>query len=238
MAENKRIPQLPYNGVLLTGAKFPFYDESTDTTYHINAEDFLGSGVSPDSIYNPELSYEEGAIVVYRQVEDQPYQVWISEEDDNLGNIPGPGSTFWTLGSKSQSGLVPWVAGVFVDTYTTVLKKTGGAWALYYLENPTRPFNSTDFYAELTAGDWLPVGVTEENPETLKNKGDWTVPDVYPNPTALGYLPEKNYFWIVATGAGTTLNGNFWPDDTWLIVKSDIADDAQAELDAKWYRRA
>lgn len=104
MAENKRIPELPYNGVILTGAKFVFYDEETDTTYHINSEDFLDSTVSPDSIYNPEMSYDEGAIVVYRQMPGQPYQVWISEEDDNLGNIPGPGSTFWTLDSPPATG--------------------------------------------------------------------------------------------------------------------------------------
>jgi hypothetical protein len=230
---DKRIPELPYNPSLLTGSKFPFYDPTSDTTYHINVEDFIVSGTNPDTIWSSIMNYAEGDIVVYSQGPGQPYEAWISESADNLGNVPGPASTFWTIAVMGKSGLVPWASGIYADTNVTVLYQISGHWGLYLLANPTRPYNSTDFITELGIGDWVIVGATIALPFDVIDY-DASITNAYPT----GTIPRNSIYRITTPGnIGANLNGNFWPDGTWLVVRVDL-DGSNNQTEANWDRRA
>lgn len=229
---DKRIPQLPYNPTLLTGAKFAFYDPSTDTTYHINVQDFLTS-TNPDSLWSPIASYDIGDIVVYSQGPGQPYEAWISNSNGNLGNVPGPASAVWDIAVLSKSGFVFWAAGVYGDDVVVVLKTVMGVTSFYWLANPTRPFNSTDFDAELALGDWEIVGTPPVSSFDVIDY-DASITNAYPT----GVISRSTIYRITTPGeVGATLNGNFWPDGTWLVARVNLTG-ANNQLEASWDRRA
>lgn len=153
MADDKRIPDLPQITNSSGGMKIPIWNPTTDVTNHIDLSDLLPEVAEESNEWDPDFSYSEDEIAVF---EDQLY---ISLQDDNLDNLPSdPGSTFWVIGVKAQSGLVPWVAGIFTQTYVSVLKQiVADVWSLCYLVSATRPYNSTNFATEFAAGDWVIV---------------------------------------------------------------------------------
>lgn len=111
----ERIPELDYNPILPTNGQMPWYDPTTDTTYHINAQDFLSGLFDPGDAWNEFFSYNAGEIVTSLG------EVWISNAGGNLGNPPGPASTFWTLepdpapaGGLSVVDLETGTAGIIV----------------------------------------------------------------------------------------------------------------------------
>jgi hypothetical protein len=141
----------------VAGAKFPFYDPTSDTTYYINAEEFLSDTPNPDNLWNAMTVYNTGDLATYAQTPDSDLQIWISTEDDNSGNIPGPASTHWTLANKvtASGSLIPYEAGVYTGDNVYVSKIIGGKLFFFQLISPVRPYNSFDFDAELLAGDWI-----------------------------------------------------------------------------------
>ncbi len=151
MADDKRVIELPQ--ILIIGGQMflPIFDVGTDLLYKIDVQDLLGSGTSSNYTWDPLVNYLEDRIVSYSQNPGDPPELWISLNDINTGNPPGPGSLFWTPGNRSRGSLSPYTAGIFLDDYPIVTKKN----SIYLLTNLSRPYNSTDFDAELNAGDWV-----------------------------------------------------------------------------------
>lgn len=85
----ERIHELPYNAILPSNAKFPFYLPDDDTTYHVNAGDFISGLSDPGDAWNEFAVYGNGALVTYAGA------VWISTVGGNTGNPPGPASLVW-----------------------------------------------------------------------------------------------------------------------------------------------
>jgi hypothetical protein len=198
MAVNKRIPELEERSSATSGMKLAAYDPETDTTIALLVSALLPSASDESFAWDPETTYAEDQVSVYED------QIYVSLQNGNLDHLPNEvGSLFWSLGVRGVSGLVPWVAGIFTQTHVTVLKKTSGRWSLYYLENATRPFNSTNFTTELDAGDWLPV----RGPDAVINLGDYDATgDLYPDDgTAVGTgvggaIVKNNEFNVPAGG--------------------------------------
>lgn len=222
MAGNKRIPGLPQASNPNTGMLLAAYNPITDTTIALLVDGLIPSSVSNDYTWDYTHVYMIDDIAVF---EDQLY---ISQQDDNLDNPPDAvGSTFWTLGVKSASGLVPWSAGIFTNTDTTVLYKLNGNWGLYYLDNATRPYNSSNFTAELAAKDWAlvngygRVGVPVLDCGTYDATSNvMPVEGVTANGSGdNGDILDGNEF-TFGVGGGT-INGNFWPEGTIIRAKQD-----------------
>lgn len=89
--EDKRIPELAPNEILMSNGMLAWYSPADDKTYRINASSILAGLTDPGSVWNPDYSYPIDEIVSYGG------SIWISNVNDNLGNPPGPMSLFWTL---------------------------------------------------------------------------------------------------------------------------------------------
>jgi hypothetical protein len=151
MATGVRIPGLTYKGAIPTNAEIPYYLPADDTTYRMNASDIMASAASPDDAWNENTVYNDGDISTYGG------EVWISNENDNTGNPPGPTSTHWTIGVHAAAGEAYWSPGVYTGDAPIVIKeKPAGVFGQYLLVAP-RPFNSVDFDTELAAGKWKPL---------------------------------------------------------------------------------
>jgi len=145
--ENKRIIELPLNlnpGAIL---RLPVYNPDTDDTEQIILAAILPQDVITPDAWQPDVSYSEGDIKSFDN------KIWISQQDDNEGITPGTDTDFWIQSSVSAS-LDLWAAGVYLATTPIVFKLIGNSLYMFYLKSVTRPYNSTDFFAELEAGDW------------------------------------------------------------------------------------
>lgn len=156
MAVNKRIPELETRSAATSGMKLAAYDPNTDTTVAL-----LVSAINPEAAedsfaYDPNTTYAADDVAVYLD------QIYVSLQANNQDNPPDEvGSLFWAIGVRGVSGLVPWAASIFTAEHVTVLREPSpGVWDLYYLDDPTRPYNSSNFATELAAGDWVRVGVS------------------------------------------------------------------------------
>ncbi len=134
----------------------PIYDPITDTTYHTLLVQIVPSSSTTDYRWNALTDYPVGAIVTNGD------KVWESIDTPNEGNVPVEGGGFWEERSKSKSGFVYWVAGVFTDDQVFVLYTIAGDTFFYELTDITRPYLSTDFEAELAANKWRRIGTIED----------------------------------------------------------------------------
>src|SRR5258706_10155399 len=151
---NPRIKELPSLGSSVDESMIiPIYDYATDTTYFVTIGTVLPASPTNDYRWDSGTNYPIGDIVTYNG------QIWESLQDPNTGNIPFEGA-FWTERSKAQSGLVRWVAGVFLDTDACVISNITGRDSVYILTVPA-PFSSTDFLTELIAGTWKELSEDE-----------------------------------------------------------------------------
>jgi len=151
---NKRIPELDNADFASEGDKIALYDLQGDITKHINKSDLIpGQSETTNIDWNSLVTYNSGDIVKYLG------KLWESDIASNLGNVPQDDAN-WTEVSKSEAGLVLYVAGVFTQDDVFVINTIpgrNGFW-LVRLVNATRPFNSTDFTTEYNNGDWAVVG--------------------------------------------------------------------------------
>jgi hypothetical protein len=90
---------------------------------------------------------------------DGKLRFWKTKVDDNLNNEPptNPLTTEdanWIEVSPSDgSSIKEWAAGIYGAGLVIIFFED----KLYKLSEPTRPFESTDFEAELAAGSWIPL---------------------------------------------------------------------------------
>lgn len=141
-----RPPQLPELANVQAGAYVVGYDPATDRTVKINVS-ALGGGQETDINWRANVPYATGLIVEYG------LKLWKSLIDNNLGNLPSEGAN-WTEVSKAGAGsnITNYTTGVYTYDPTIVLQ--GGR--MYYLL-AAKPFESTDFIAELEANQWREI---------------------------------------------------------------------------------
>src|SRR5690554_4454316 len=141
-----RPPQLPELANIQAGAYVVGYNAATDQTVKINVS-ALGGGQETDINWRANITYATGNNVEYG------LKLWKSLIDDNLGNFPTEGAN-WTEVSKAGAGsnITNYTTGVYTYDPTIVLREG----RMYYLL-AAKPFESTDFIAELEANQWAAV---------------------------------------------------------------------------------
>lgn len=141
-----RPPQLPELANIQAGAYVVGYNTATDQTVKINVS-ALGGGQETDISWRANITYATGNIVEYG------LKLWKSLIDDNLGNFPTEGAN-WTEVSKAGAGsnITNYTTGVYTYDPTIVLREG----RIYYLL-AEKPFESTDFIAELEANQWREI---------------------------------------------------------------------------------
>ena len=95
---------------------------------------------------------------------DGNIRFWKTKVDDNINNEPPDNpltteDTYWIEVSPSDgSAIKEWSAGVYGDGLVIVYHdhSTDGP-GLYKLEEPVRPFESTNIETEITAGEWIAI---------------------------------------------------------------------------------
>lgn len=183
-------------------------DNVTGETLKIQISNFTPAGSNPNDIQWSILTeYNENEIVTYGGF------IWQSLNDANTGNFPTEG-VWWTKLTKSPSGFVLWVAGVYLDTEVYVLHDLNGLIQLFRLADiVTRPFVSTNFYNEYALSKWE---LMSERGYTVVHKagngwpmgqvlqisdGDWNVFDGNANPLAIvRYIIDADYNLVVLVG--------------------------------------
>lgn len=156
MAENlanARIPELPLNAALKNTYLIPVYNHDNDLTERVELTEFLTSTTSGNFEYQSDTPYLALTAVTYKGE-------WWQAKIDVPENIPpGTNDTYWEKLNKSGSGFVFWEAGVYSQDDVFVLKDLSTDPAnpdiqMFMLMDPTRPYVSSDFDAELATGDW------------------------------------------------------------------------------------
>lgn len=147
--EGKRIPELSKAASSAKDGVYAIYDPNTDKTVQIDIQSGLGA-VRADMDWQADTSYSIGDLVLFNLL------AWKSLQNTSIGNIPTE-NTFWTEVPISEADGITdtqWAAGVFTYNDSKVVYNN----AQYYLQD-TAPFESTDFDAELTAGNWAAPGL-------------------------------------------------------------------------------
>lgn len=142
--EGKRIPELSKAASSAKDGVYAIYDPNTNKTVQIDIQSGLGA-VRANMDWQADASYSIGDLVLFNLL------AWKSLQNTSIGNIPTE-NTFWTeVPISAADGITDtqWSAGVFTYNDSKVVYNN----AQYYLQD-TAPFESTDFDAELTAGNW------------------------------------------------------------------------------------
>src|SRR5690554_4852024 len=141
-----RPPQLPELANIQANAYVVGYNTATDQTVKINVS-ALGGGQETDISWRANVTYATGQIVEYG------LKLWKSLTDANLGNFPTEGAN-WTEVSKAGAGsnITNYTTGVYTYDPTIVLREG----RIYYLL-AEKPFESTNFIAELEANQWREI---------------------------------------------------------------------------------
>lgn len=222
---NARIDQLPQNSVLKGNYYFPIRNMDNSITERV-----LVSAIIPSS-----------AMGNFEWITDQPYldeQVvtwqgeWYQANGAILANvIPGVDAS-WVLISQSPSGFVFWQAGVYPQDDVFVLKDmsltSDPNIQMFWLKDTTRPYISSDFDAELAAGDWeqLFVSAAPASSNTIKDMGNYNaatnlLPDTGTavGSGAGGAISKGDEFTFSAAG---TIDGELYPLGTIARAKVNI----------------
>lgn len=136
----------------IAGDWLAIFDMRTGKTKKIDSKFYGQSTPSTNYKWSSTFNYPVNAIV------DHSGGWYKSLQTPNLGQNPTSTPLFWSEQVKAASGLLFWVAGVYTGDPVVVLKTIGGITSFYILNNPTRPFSSSNFDAELTLGDWKILG--------------------------------------------------------------------------------
>jgi len=146
MAENKRIPELPKNTPGVLDGEIAVHNPTSDVTERFPMKE-LGGGVEADIDWDSSQTYNIGEIV--RSSGNLLYS-----SDINSNATPPSDGVNWTIKTASIAhGVIssPHANGVFT-VINSVVTNTDGS---FYILNAAPPFESTDFAAEITGGDWI-----------------------------------------------------------------------------------
>ncbi len=127
-------------------------------------------------------------------------RLWQTKTDDNNGNEPPTDpniteNTNWLeVSASSNSAFVEWSAGLYGSGLVIVFFDG----AFYKLEEPIRPFNSTDIVAEITAEKWSLVGGSSAD---LSDRRTFTAaaPSIASNQVTLNFDSKNEGEFRIAT---------------------------------------
>lgn len=145
---NSDFPHLPKNGTFTGDDILAMWNFVTGRTESVKVKDLAAFGNTTQNFEwvtpHPYLTDE----VVTRGGN------WYQALVNNNGVTPGTDPATWALITKSSSGLVMWVAGVFPQDEVFVLSDHKGYIDLYQLIDSTKPFVSSDIEVEELAEQW------------------------------------------------------------------------------------
>jgi hypothetical protein len=132
-------------------------------TYAIKVKHLIPAAQEKPDAWQDDIVYMEGDIVSFND------NIYISEEDDNLANIPSSSPSSWTTQPVQQaSSVTAWQAGVYTQTKAVVKHLYNNRLLLFELQAPA-PFNSTNIATEYAAGTWKAFSaetLTKKTPST------------------------------------------------------------------------
>jgi hypothetical protein len=137
------------------GDYFLFYKKSLEKTMRCNVDPFLPSGTTNNFEWtsaNAALGVYDIGSVVTRAGD------WYQSTVNNNASAPGVVPGEWMLLTKGKTWQL-WAASVFTEDFVVVLRKIDGRTYCYSLDDAVvRPFVSSDFDVEITAGQWKQFG--------------------------------------------------------------------------------
>lgn len=161
-------------------------------------------------------------------------RLWKTKQDNNIGHEPptDPGITedaWWIeVSPSSGSALQEWSAGIYGTGLIIVFHNHSvDGNGLYKLEEPVRPFESTNIETEITAGSWSRL---TKAPGTVRLMGNYDASvDQFPNSggSGLGGAIEKGNEWDISVAG--TLGGEEVPAGATIRAKVDNPGDVLAD---------
>jgi len=146
---NKKTLELNELTIPISSAGIPIQDPESGATYHIKVSNLIGEQATDSIAYQEDLSYNDGDVVSFLN------QLWISQQDDNYGVIPGTDEDYWVADNKAVSTGIPlYAAGIYTNVNAAVFVLIGNELRLARLVSAVRPYVSVNFTTELAAGDW------------------------------------------------------------------------------------
>jgi len=227
---NARFNQLPVNAVLKPGYVGVVLNIEKDVTEQFDFAQLLLSTTSGSYEWLPDTAYVDGDARIWQGF------WWLALQDVPENIVPGTDAeVYWQQIDKSPSGFVFWAPGVYSDDVVTVLKDVSIAQdnsdvRAYWLKSNTRPYVSSDFDTELTAGDWSLLFSSPAAPVS-QFRGDFDAsvnafPSIGGSGTA-GAIKAGDE-WVISVAG--TLDGGDWPVGT--IIKA--LKDSPAQVVTKW----
>lgn len=153
MAIDRRIIELPKPTTGVRQGVYAKYNPVNDKTEQLELMADLGAIRAAGIDWQTDSTYSIDDIVLFN------LRAWKSLQNNNTGNAPAE-NTFWTeIAISEADGITDtqWAAGLFTYDDSKVVVNA----AQYYLNVPA-PFESSDFAAELTNGDWLAPAVSAQ----------------------------------------------------------------------------
>lgn len=151
--QNARIDQLPQSAGPKPGFFLAMRNMELGITQRIEVDYFLTSSSTQNFEWITDHEYAVNDVVTRSGRWWQSLQI-------NENVVPGTDPLTWVEIPRSPSGFVYWQAGAFVEDENFVMYEIAGVTYIYRLDNATRPYISTDFEAELLAGDWELLGAS------------------------------------------------------------------------------
>lgn len=153
---NSRIPGLPPTAVIKAGYMIPIWSPETDITYRFDVSQLIVSDTTENFEYVSDTTYNTLQSVTYSG------KWWQALQNVPINIVPGSNPAYWLEVNKAPSGFVFWQSGIYSENNVFVLRDISTNPLIkdiqaYYLVNPTRPFVSSNFTTELTAGDWVKI---------------------------------------------------------------------------------
>jgi len=144
---NKRIDQLHPSAGPILGGLLAMFNPDNGKTEKIGVE-FFSNVQTSNYDWLSDTEYLENDARIHGG------KWWKALQDVEANVIPGSDPAMWEEVNKGSSGGKKWVAGVYPELNVYVVNDLEGRHKNYALVNETRPFISSDFEAELLAGDW------------------------------------------------------------------------------------
>jgi hypothetical protein len=150
---NKPISQLDPGGIPLGDTPLAGDNLQAGRTYKYGLENLQVYAESAFQ-WSPFQTYALGNIrydkgIAYRSI-----------QNGNSGKAPATNPTFWAVENSAVASvaLMFWTPGVYARYEVIAVAPTETGYGIFRLTTGVRPFKSTDFAAELLAGDWVQIG--------------------------------------------------------------------------------
>jgi hypothetical protein len=152
MAANKRISELPLRNNPSLNMRVAAWNPSDDITYGVILSSVVGSSDSGVPVWDEETVFALNDVVV------SDNNLWVSQQNNNQGVLPGIDTDFWVLANQG-SNFTFWQPSVYTFIPTVVFNQLADGGIEIFMLSPDvdLPFISEDFSEELAAGTWIQI---------------------------------------------------------------------------------